>query len=345
MVKLIEIKFITTFLNMLIEKKIEKILKSIKKNIKLNSIISEQLDSMQFLNLVIQLEQNFQVKIPESKIKVNNFKNVKKIKSLVNEKKNRIKIIAEIGPNHNGDINLAKKMLKSLSKTNVDIVKFQLGDPYKIFSKDALIANYQKKTKFKDPILLSKKNQLSRKAHIELKKMCVKLRLTYSCTAFDLDSLIFLDKTLNIPFFKIASGEIHSIDMLDYIAKSKKPVILSTGMASSNDVNKSLKILKKYKKKNIVLLHCVSSYPTKLKDMNLKRIDFLKKRFNLQVGLSDHSVSFTPALVAITKGAPIIEKHVTYSKKLKGPDHQASLEIKDLKIFIDYIRETEILCN
>ena len=261
------------------------------------------------------------------------------------KKKNRIKIIAEIGPNHNGDINLAKKMLKSLSKTNVDIVKFQLGDPYKIFSKDALIANYQKKTKFKDPILLSKKNQLSREAHIELKKLCVKLRLTYSCTAFDLDSLIFLDKTLNIPFFKVASGEIHSIDMLDYIAKSKKPVILSTGMASSNDVNKSLKILKKYKKKNIVLLHCVSSYPTKLKDMNLKRIDFLKKRFNLQVGLSDHSVSFTPALVAITKGAPIIEKHVTYSKKLKGPDHQASLEIQDLKIFIDYIRETEILCN
>jgi len=261
------------------------------------------------------------------------------------KKKNRIKIIAEIGPNHNGDIDLAKKMLRDLSKTNVDIVKFQLGDPHKIFSKDAIFANYQKKTKFKNPISLSKKNQLSREEHIELKQLCKKLSLIYSCTAFDLESLIFLDKTLNIPFFKIASGEIHSIDMLDYIAKSKKPVILSTGMASLNDIKKSLNILKRYKKKNITLLHCVSSYPTQLKDMNIKRMDLLKKKFNLQVGLSDHSVSFTPALVAVTKNAPIIEKHVTYSKKLKGPDHQASLEIKDFKTFVDYIKETEFLCN
>jgi len=261
------------------------------------------------------------------------------------KKKNRVKIIAEIGPNHNGDIDLAKKMLRDLSKTNVDIVKFQLGDPHKIFSKDAIFANYQKKTKFKNPISLSKKNQLSREEHIELKQLCKKLSLIYSCTAFDLESLIFLDKTLNIPFFKIASGEIHSIDMLDYIAKSKKPVILSTGMASLNDIKKSLNILKRYKKKNITLLHCVSSYPTQLKDMNIKRMDLLKKKFNLQVGLSDHSVSFTPALVAVTKNAPIIEKHVTYSKKLKGPDHQASLEIKDFKTFVDYIKETEFLCN
>ena len=261
------------------------------------------------------------------------------------KKENKIKIIAEIGPNHNGNINLAKKMIIDLSKTKVDIVKFQLGDPYKIYSKDALIANYQKDLKIRNPISLSVKNQLSRAAHIELKKLCKKLKLTYSCTAFDLDSLIFLDKKLNIPFFKIASGEIHSIDMLEYISKSQKPVILSTGMASLNDINQSLQILKKYKKKNIVLLHCVSSYPTELKDMNLKRIDLLKKRFKLQVGLSDHSVSFTPALVAIAKGAPIIEKHVTYSKKLKGPDHKASLEIKDFKIFVDYIKETEVLCN
>ena len=111
------------------------------------------------------------------------------------------------------------------------------------------------------------------------------------------------------------------------------------------DISQSLKILKRYKKKNISLLHCVSSYPTKLKDMNLKRIDILKNKFKLEVGLSDHSVSLIPAIVAITKGATIIEKHVTFSKKLKGPDHQASLEISEFKDFANMIREAEILCN
>jgi len=261
------------------------------------------------------------------------------------KKINKVKIIAEIGPNHNGNLKLAKKMLIQLSNTKVDIVKFQLGNPDNIYSKDSIFANYQKNTKYKNPISLSKKNQLSQKSHEYLKKLCNKLKIIYSCTAFDLKSLIFLDKKLNIPFFKIASGEIHSLDMLEYISKSRKPVILSTGMSNINDISQSLKILKRYKKKNISLLHCVSSYPTKLKDMNLKRIDILKNKFKLEVGLSDHSVSLTPAIVAITKGATIIEKHVTFSKKLKGPDHQASLEISEFKDFANMIREAEILCN
>ena len=194
------------------------------------------------------------------------------------KKPNKIKIIAEIGPNHNGNLKLAKKMLVQLSKTKVDVVKFQLGNPDNIYSKDSFFANYQKNTKYKNPILLSKKNQLSQKSHEHLKKFCNKLKMIYSCTAFDLKSLIFLDKKLNIPFFKIASGEIHSLDMLEYISKSRKPVILSTGMSNINDIRQSLIILKKHKKINISLLHCVSSYPTKLKDMNLKRIDILKKK-------------------------------------------------------------------
>ena len=163
-------------------------------------------------------------------------------------KKNRIKIIAEIGPNHNGSLSLAKKILKNLSILKIDYVKFQLGNPAKIFSKKAIFANYQKKTKFKNPILMSKKNQLSQKSHRYLKELCSDLNLKYSCTAFDLDSLIFLDKELNIPFFKIASGEIHSIDMLEYISKQNKPIILSTGMSNISDIEKSLNILTKFKK-------------------------------------------------------------------------------------------------
>ena len=119
------------------------------------------------------------------------------------KKKNKVKIIAEIGPNHNGNLKLAKKMLVQLSKTKVDIVKFQLGNPDNIYSKDSIFANYQKNTKYKNPISLSKKNQLSQKSHEHLKKLCNELKMIYSCTAFDLKSLIFLDKKLNIPFFKL----------------------------------------------------------------------------------------------------------------------------------------------
>lgn len=257
----------------------------------------------------------------------------------------KIKIIAEIGPNHNGDIHLAKKILKKLSKIKIDYVKFQLGNPFNIYSNDAIFANYQKSKKFKDPIKMSLQNQLSRKSHKYLKKFSKDLNLKYACTAFDLQSLIFLDKELKIPFFKIASGEIHSVDMLEYMSKSNKPIILSTGMANFIDIEKSLKILTKFKKKNITLLHCVSSYPTDIKDMNLKRIDHLKKRFKLDIGLSDHSLSNIPAILSVTKNIKIIEKHVTLSRKLIGPDHKASLEIPEFEKFVENIRDAEILHN
>ena len=261
------------------------------------------------------------------------------------KKSNKVKIIAEIGPNHNGDFNLAKKTLKALSNSKPDYVKFQLGNPYKIYSQNAIFAKYQKNKKFKNPIKMSLSNQLSRNQHFYLKEMCKDLNMKYSCTAFDLDSLIFLDTKIDIPFFKIASGEIHSIDMLDYISKSKKPIILSTGMASLNDIAQSLKILKKNKKRKITLLHCVSSYPTKLKDMNLIRMKHLKDKFGLDVGLSDHSVSFVPAIIAVTNDARVIEKHVTYSKKLSGPDHKASLDVNEFSDFVNYIRDAELLNN
>ncbi len=261
------------------------------------------------------------------------------------KKVEKIKIIAEIGPNHNGDINLAKRILKKLSKIKIDYVKFQLGNPFNIYSNDAIFANYQKSKKFNNPIKMSLQNQLSQKSHRYLKKLSKELNLRYACTAFDLQSLIFLDKELKIPFFKIASGEIHSIDMLEYISRSNKPIILSTGMANFKDIEKSLKILTKFKKQNITLLHCVSSYPTDIKNMNLKRIDHLKKRFKLNVGLSDHSLSNIPAILSVAKNVKIIEKHVTLSRKLIGPDHKASLEIKEFEEFVKNIKEAEILHN
>ena len=144
MVKLIEIKFLTTFQIMTNMKKIEKILKSIKKNINININISDQLDSIQFLDLISKLEQSFKIKISESEINVSNFKSIKNIQNIINEKKDKIKIIAEIGPNHNGDFNLAKKILRGLSKSKPDFVKFQLEIPIKFIHKTPCLPNTKK---------------------------------------------------------------------------------------------------------------------------------------------------------------------------------------------------------
>ena len=157
-------------------------------------------------------------------------------------------IIAEVGPNHNGSFKLAQKMITQIAKTGVDAIKFQLGDPDKVYCLDAFKANYQKITdKSKSIIEMSKRIQLKRQDHIKLAKLCKKNKVTYLCSAFDLDSLIFLDKKINIPLFKIPSGEINSIDMIHYIAKKKKKVLLSTGMASFKEIKNTIKQLDKFK--------------------------------------------------------------------------------------------------
>ena len=168
-------------------------------------------------------------------------------------------IIAEVGPNHNGSLKKAIQMVKKLSSTGADVVKFQIGDPKLVYSDDAFKAEYQKKNDLKKTIFeMSKNVQLSKISHIKLSKLCKRLGIIYACTAFDLKSLIFLDKTINVPFFKIASGEIHTFDMIDYIAKSKKPILFSTGMSTFGEIKKTFKRLTKNGNKKVTILHCVS---------------------------------------------------------------------------------------
>lgn len=162
---------------------------------------------------------------------------------------NKTFIIAEIGPNHNGSYKRAVQMINKLSTTGVDAVKFQLGDPDLIYSDDSFFANYQKVgTKFNSVKELSQKNQLSKFEHLKLSKICKKKKLIYLCSAFDLKSLRYLDKVIKIPIFKIPSGEIHALDTLDYISKSNKPILISTGMATFKELNTVFKILNKKKK-------------------------------------------------------------------------------------------------
>jgi len=259
-------------------------------------------------------------------------------------KKKRIYIIAEVGPNHNGSFKLAQKMITQIAKTGVDAIKFQLGDPDKVYCLDAFKANYQKITdKSKSIIEMSKRIQLKRQDHIKLAKLCKKNKVTYLCSAFDLDSLIFLDKKINIPLFKIPSGEINSIDMINYIAKKKKRVLLSTGMASFKEIKNTINKLKKHGNKDITIMHCVSSYPAEKRYLNLNVIDTIKEKFDQEVGYSDHSLGDEASLAAVAKGAKIIEKHVTISRKFNGPDHKSSMTILELKNLVKKIRILELI--
>lgn len=258
--------------------------------------------------------------------------------------KNPTYIIAEIGGNHNGSVEIATEMISKLSKSSVNAIKFQLGDPDKIYSEESILPDYQKKqSDDKDLSIIerAKNRSLSQKEHLELYDLCCQHNIDYLCSAFDLESLIFLDTHMDLKYFKIPSGEIFSIDMLEYMAKSNKPIILSTGMASISEIKDSLNILDKDNKKDITILHCVSTYPTNLEDVNMRFLDSLKKEFKYKIGYSDHSIDNETSLTAVAMGASIIEKHVTLNKNLDGPDHQASSEIEEFLSLTDSIRKVE----
>jgi N,N'-diacetyllegionaminate synthase len=249
----------------------------------------------------------------------------------------KTKIIAEVGPNHNGDLKIALEIVSKLKNSGVDYVKFQLANPSLVYSKDSFLANYQKKNiKEKSIIEMSKKNQLSRKEHQILYEFCLTNRIRYSCSSFDLQSLKYVYENFNLPFFKIPSGEIFSLDQLDYIRKKDLKILMSTGVSDEEDISFTLDYLQKFKKKDITILHCISSYPAKIENLNLDYMLFLKNKFQMKVGYSDHSEGFEAPIVAASLGASYIEKHITLDKNLIGPDHKASMEIDD---FIKLIKE------
>ena len=259
-------------------------------------------------------------------------------------KKNKVFIIAEIGPNHNGSYKRAVRMIKLLKNSGVDAVKFQLANPDEVYSKDAFKADYQLKNTDKGSIIdMSKKNQLLRNEHLKISKLCKKMNIEYMCSAFDINSLKYLVKKIKIKKIKIPSGEIKSVDQLKYLSKLRKKIILSTGMSNINEIKSSIKILNKNFKKDITLLHCVSSYPAKKKDLNLNLINSLKKQFRLTVGYSDHSIGEEACLAAVAMGAKVIEKHITISKNMIGPDHKSSSNIKEFINLVKKIRKVETM--
>ncbi|EOX5591863.1 N-acetylneuraminate synthase [Campylobacter upsaliensis] len=254
----------------------------------------------------------------------------------------KVLIIAEAGVNHNGDINLAKKLIEQAAKAGADVVKFQTFKANSCVSVSAKKAKYQLETTAKEESQLEmiEKLELSYESHFELMKHCKKHGIAFLSTPFDLESVEFL-RGLDLPYFKIPSGEITNFPYLKAVAKCKKKVLLSTGMANLGEIEAALEILRKNGTRNITLLHCNTEYPTPFEDVNLNALKTLKEAFKLEVGYSDHTEGIVASLGAVALGAVVIEKHFTLDKTMEGPDHRASLEFEELKALCKGIRELE----
>ena len=258
---------------------------------------------------------------------------------------NRTLIIAEAGPNHNGKLKLAYKLVDLAKKCGADFVKFQTAIPELHISKFAQKAKYQiKNTKSKGSHLdMIKKLTLSYDQFKLLKKYCKKKNIEFLSTPFDLRSIEFL-KSLKMKYFKIPSGEITNLPYLQKVGKLKKKIIMSTGMANMKEIDDALKILisNGTKKKNITVMQCNTEYPTPIKDANLNAMLTIKKHLKVDVGYSDHTEGIEASLAAAALGAKIIEKHFTLNKNMIGPDHKASIEENELVNLVKGVRKISL---
>ena len=251
-------------------------------------------------------------------------------------------IIAEAGVNHNGDIKNAKKLIDIAATAGADAVKFQTFKAERLVSATAPKAEYQMQTT--DPSEsqqeMIRRLELSLEAHQELNSYCQKQGILFMSTPFDKQSVDLLDD-LGMPAFKIGSGEVTNLPLLEYIASKGKPLILSTGMSHLGEVDEAVRAIKNAGCDQLILLHCVSNYPANPSDANLKAMETMATAFQLPVGYSDHTPGIEVALAAVALGACVIEKHFTLDKNLPGPDHKASLEPQELEALVKGIRIVE----
>ncbi len=255
---------------------------------------------------------------------------------------NKVLIIAEAGVNHNGSLDIAKKLVEVAKDAGADIVKFQTAKLDSLVSKSAHMADYQKKN---TGVEISQKDMLSKLLlnfddFIKLSQYCKDIGILFLSTPFDIESIRFLSDLQNI--WKIPSGEITNYPYLVEIGKTRKKVILSTGMAEMNEIHAAIDVLEKNGTTDITLLHCTTEYPAPIENVNLNVMKTMRTSFGYPVGYSDHTQGIEVDLAAVALGATIIEKHFTLDRNLPGPDHKASLEPDELKAMVDGIRKIEL---
>lgn len=251
-------------------------------------------------------------------------------------------VIAEAGVNHNGDPVLASRMVRAAAEARADAVKFQTFSTERLVTRDAPLAAYQRRGAgdAAGQFALLHRLELPEAAHRKLIAECSGSDIIFLSSVFDEASADLLT-ALGVPAFKIPSGELTNLPLLEHIARKGKPMIVSTGMATMEEVGHAVEACAQAGNRELVLLHCVSSYPADAADANLRVMRTMAEAFSLPVGFSDHTLGTTVALAAVALGAAVLEKHFTLDRQLPGPDHQASLEPKELQALVAGIREVE----
>jgi N,N'-diacetyllegionaminate synthase len=253
-------------------------------------------------------------------------------------------IIAEAGVNHNGDIQLAKKLIDIAADAGADLVKFQTFSADRLVTENAAKADYQKLAtdSVESQHTMLRKLELTEAMHHELIAHCALRGIGFFSTGFDIESINML-VSMGQEIFKIPSGEITNLPYLHHIGKLGKEIILSTGMSSMVEIESAIHALEKSgtPRARITVLHCTTAYPVPMSDVNLRAIESIRTKFEVDVGYSDHTLGIEISLAAVALGATVIEKHFTLDRTLPGPDHKASLEPNELKSMIDAIRNIE----
>ena len=254
-------------------------------------------------------------------------------------------IIAEAGVNHNGSLEIAKKLIKEAAKAGADYIKFQTYITENLVSKDARTADYQKKNigYGKSQYKMLKDFELSLNDHLEIVKCCKLNKIKFFSTAFDMESIELLAK-LKMPMWKIPSGEITNLPYLLRIGSMNKLTLLSTGMATLGEIEEAIMVLEEAgtSREKIIILHCTTEYPAPLDEVNLKAMTTIGQAFKIRTGYSDHTSGIEISLAAVAMGAAVIEKHFTLDRNMKGPDHKASIEPSQFKKMVDGIRNIEL---
>jgi N,N'-diacetyllegionaminate synthase len=256
----------------------------------------------------------------------------------------KVLIIAEAGVNHNGDLDIAKKLIDVAADAGADLVKFQTFNADRLVTESASKADYQKLSTdgVESQYTMLRKLELTEAMHHELIAHCELSSIGFLSTGFDIESINML-ASFGQKLFKIPSGEITNLPYLRHIGKLGKEVILSTGMSSMDEIESAINILEESgtPRARITVLHCTTAYPVPITDVNLRAIQSIRTKFGVDVGYSDHTLGIEISLAAVALGATVIEKHFTLDRTLPGPDHKASLEPKELKSMIDGIRSIE----
>jgi len=248
-------------------------------------------------------------------------------------------IIAEIGVNHNGKFDLAKKLIDHAIESGADAVKFQKRNLESLYRKESLDNPNSESQGFEIMLTELKKLELSKEDYSKIVGYCKEKEITFLCTPWDIPSVDFLEQ-LSIPAYKIASGDMTNFPLIKHISKKGKPIIISTGMSTLEEIEKMVSFIKL---QNIpfIILHANSTYPSPVESLNLNLIPLYSKKFDVLVGFSDHETEIIGSITAASMGAVLIERHITLDKTMKGLDHLSSLEPKEFKEMVDQIRLSE----